>query len=112
MATSKKTETDEVRHPDEVEYREDRPGATADAGVEEVQDKVDEASERGYIGFVPDPTPNENYTLSGVNQDMPTPETDPDLAQQAHEMTTPRPFQPNHTALQAARARGTEKRRR
>lgn len=31
---------------------------------------------QGYLGFEVDPTPNENYTLEGVGQGLPTPETD------------------------------------
>ena len=33
------------------------------------------AQERGYNGFVPDPTPNENYTFAGQAKGAPTPET-------------------------------------
>jgi len=46
----------------------------ADAGQAEVQAKTDEATEKGYIGTVPDETPNENYTLKGVTSGAPTPE--------------------------------------
>lgn len=45
-----------------------------DAGQAEVQKRFDEAAEKGYFGEVPDETPNENYTLSGVTSDKPTPE--------------------------------------
>lgn len=45
-----------------------------DAGQAEVQAKFDEAEEKGYFGFVPDSTPNENYTLAGVIAGKPTPE--------------------------------------
>lgn len=47
-----------------------------DAGQAEVQKKFDEAQDKGYFGEVPDPTPNENYTLSGVASGKPTPETE------------------------------------
>lgn len=47
-----------------------------DAGQGEVQAKVDEASEKGYYGTVPDKTPNEHYTLQGVISGKPTPETE------------------------------------
>lgn len=48
---------------------------STDAGQAEVQAKFDEANEKGYFGEVPDETPNENYTLSGVTSGKPTPET-------------------------------------
>jgi hypothetical protein len=48
---------------------------TADAGQAEVQEKVTKAEDKGYYGTVPDDTPNENYTLAGVNKGLPTPET-------------------------------------
>lgn len=51
-----------------------------DLGADEVQAKVDEAEAKGYLGEVPDPTPNENYTVSGVTSGAPTPETDPAAA--------------------------------
>lgn len=46
---------------------------------------ADEAAEKGYIGTVPDPTPNEAYTLHGVAEGQPTPETDRGLRKQAEE---------------------------
>lgn len=49
-------------------------------GGKEVQAKMDEETEKGYRGFVPDPTPNENYTVAGVTSGAPTPENNPDLA--------------------------------
>jgi hypothetical protein len=51
-----------------------------DLGADEVQAKVDAAESKGYFGEVPDPTPNENYTMSGTVAGAPTPETDPDIA--------------------------------
>lgn len=47
-----------------------------DAGQKEVQSTMDEATERGYLGSVPDPTPNSAYTIQGVTSGAPTPETD------------------------------------
>lgn len=35
---------------------------------------LEEAVETGYLGSVPDQTPNENYTLAGVIANKPTPE--------------------------------------
>lgn len=51
-----------------------------DGGIAQVQARVDEANRKGYLGVVPDPTPNENYTVAG--NDLPTPETDRDLQRQ------------------------------
>lgn len=65
------------------------PGDTegARATLEAVQEAYDREQERGYRGLATDPTPNENYTASGVNADLPTPETerriDTRLGQQA-----------------------------
>jgi hypothetical protein len=57
----------------------------SDAGVEQVQQQVQAEDEQGYIGFTPDPTPNENYTFAGRAAGAPVPETDPELARQARE---------------------------
>lgn len=37
-----------------------------DVGRREVQERVDEVNEKGYIGVVPDPLDNEAYTVKGV----------------------------------------------
>jgi len=47
---------------------------TSDSGEAEVQAKVDEAEEKGYLGTAVDETPRENYTLQGVVAGKPTPE--------------------------------------
>jgi hypothetical protein len=52
-------------------------------GADQVQEKMDEEQERGYRGVKVDKTPNENYTVAGVTKNLPTPETDPELARQA-----------------------------
>ena len=54
-----------------------------DAGQAEVQAASDDATEKGYFGVTPDPTPNENYTLRGVTSGAPTPETDAEQADKA-----------------------------
>lgn len=54
-----------------------RKEADDDLGRAEVERKLDAEQERGFAGTVPDPTPNENYTVAGVTNDKPTPETDP-----------------------------------
>lgn len=56
---------------------------SGDRGQAEVQRRVDAEQEQGYVGSAPDPTPNENYTVAGVVQGEPTPETDADLAAEA-----------------------------
>jgi hypothetical protein len=54
-----------------------------DIGEGEMQEKFDEAAEKGYFGEKVDPTPNEAYTVEGVVAEQPTPETDPELAAEA-----------------------------
>jgi len=54
-----------------------------DGGAAEVQAKVDEENEQGFRGTRVDPTPLENYTLSGVTSGKPTPETDAKAAEAA-----------------------------
>lgn len=49
---------------------------SADAGQAEVQEKFDQEQERGYRGHVPDPTPNDAYTVAGVTSGAKTPETE------------------------------------
>jgi hypothetical protein len=59
--------------------------ASEDVGQKEAQRLADEANEKGYIGEVPDPTPNENYTVAGVTSGAPTPETDEKLRAEANQ---------------------------
>jgi hypothetical protein len=61
----------------------------AKASKEDLQAAFDEANEQGYFGTVPDPTPNENYTVKGVTSGAPTPETDADLRKQVREQRAP-----------------------
>jgi hypothetical protein len=56
------------------EKTESRGRQAKDAGQAEVQAIFDEAAEKGYFGYTPDETPNENYTLQ-TPPDAPTPET-------------------------------------
>jgi hypothetical protein len=51
-----------------------------DAGEAQVQQRVDQEQEQGFVGVEVDPTPNENYTVQGVVKKLPTPETDADAA--------------------------------
>lgn len=62
-----------------------------------VQAAVDEETDRGLAGLEIDPTPNENYTVSGVTSGKPTPETDEKAAAKAAE------------AVSSARSRFTER---
>jgi hypothetical protein len=45
--------------------------ASADKANAEVQAKVDEAEEKGYIGFVPDEVPNSAYNLTSGPDGVP-----------------------------------------
>ena len=56
-----------------------------DSGEAEVQAKVDAENEQGFRGTRVDPTPLENYTLSGVTSGAPTPETDEKAAAAARQ---------------------------
>jgi len=51
-----------------------------DAGEAEVQERFDRVERKGFFGVVADPTPNEAYTLKGVTEGQPTPETDEEAA--------------------------------
>ena len=58
-----------------------------------------DAQEKGYAGFKPDPTPNENYTIAGVTRGAPTPETNAKLnfiAQQRVTLPAEVPFMPSN----------------
>ncbi|CAM5681475.1 MULTISPECIES: hypothetical protein [Streptomyces] len=60
------------------------PDAPADdPAAREVQHATDKAQQRGFYGVETDPTPNEHYTVAGVIQGRPTPETDPEAAEAA-----------------------------
>lgn len=59
------------------------PVAAAEAGNEQVQEAKDQEDEQGFRGTEVDPTPNEAYTLQGVTEGQPTPETDPEAAREA-----------------------------
>ena len=48
-----------------------------------LQKAVEEEEKKGYSGFVPDPTPNERYSLE--SNDWRTPETDPKAYQEAQQ---------------------------
>lgn len=48
----------------------------ADAGQAEVQDKMNEITDKGFRGDKVDPTPNEAYTVAGVTSGAHVPEDD------------------------------------
>lgn len=54
-----------------------------DAAQKQVQKAVDKAEEKGYLGVEVDPTPDSHYSVAGVLEGKPTPETDADLAAEA-----------------------------
>lgn len=54
----------------------DQLSGDAKAAVGDVDEKMNEAADKGYFGYSPDPTPPENYTLQGVTSGKPTPETE------------------------------------
>ena len=65
--------------------------------LREMQDKADAVHRVGFTGYNVDPTPNENYSVSGVLQGKPTPETH-DMqdavvarAREATRLTSPNP---------------------
>lgn len=65
------------------EKKQKAANESKDAGQDQIQQAFDEANDKGYFGEVPDPTPNENYTVSGVTSGAPTPETDEKLRNEA-----------------------------
>jgi hypothetical protein len=56
-----------------------------DQGQDEAQKTSDKENEQGFRGVKVDPTPDENYTVSGVVKGKPTPETDDKAAAKADE---------------------------
>lgn len=56
-----------------------------DAAQKEVQKAVDEASEKGFLGVEVDPTPDSHYSVAGVLEGKPTPETDPGHAREVRQ---------------------------
>jgi hypothetical protein len=56
----------------------------ADSSVsDKVADNIAKETDQGFRGVEVDPTPNENYTVTGVTSGAPTPETDDDAAEDA-----------------------------
>lgn len=104
-------EGEETPVPDEETEAqvEDGINTDPDAGQAEVQEKMDEATEKGYLGTVPDPTPNENYFAvnSTATNDLPTPETDADLYDEARKASLGSPRTAvEHNSAEVARDAG------
>lgn len=57
----------------------------ADSTLAQVQEQADQEAEQGFRGIKADPTPNENYTVTGVLAGKPTPETDKAHARKVRE---------------------------
>lgn len=57
---------------------------SSDDSAAAIQETVDVAEDKGHLGVKPSPVPNANYTVSGVTAGLPTPETDADMAEEAH----------------------------
>jgi len=58
-----------------------------DLGASQVQANFDKETDQGFRGVDVDPTPNENYTVGGVTDGKPTPETNADAAKTARDVT-------------------------
>ncbi|MFF0277452.1 hypothetical protein [Streptomyces sp. NPDC004330] len=74
----------------------DEPEQKADASASDgvaaaVQRRMDEGAERGLLGVEVDPTPNEHYTVAGVTEGLPTPETDTHAAAEAKRASQGKP---------------------
>lgn len=63
----------------------DAPGP----GSDEVKAAMDRATETGLFGVEVDPTPNEHYSVAGVTDGKPTPETDADAHDAAYASRNP-----------------------
>jgi hypothetical protein len=59
---------------------QNQPVPAGDEVAKAVQRATDKAQEQGFYGVETDPTPNEHYSVAGVVEGKPTPETDPDHA--------------------------------
>lgn len=68
-----------------------KAAVAVDATQKEVQSAFDAATEKGHFGERVDPTPLENYTVSGVTKGKPTPETDAKASAEAATATSTPP---------------------
>jgi hypothetical protein len=60
----------------------------ADAASKQVQEAVERDTAQGFRGVEADPTPNDHYTVAGVVDGKPVPETDDEAAKAARERLT------------------------
>ncbi|MEW1803205.1 hypothetical protein ACIGO7_35315 [Streptomyces virginiae] len=60
-----------------------KPTPAVDDSTAAIQKAFDKAQEQGFFGVETDPTPNEHYTVAGVVEGKPTPETNKDAAAEA-----------------------------
>jgi hypothetical protein len=88
----------------------DGVSAKGDGGVAQMQEAQDKIDAKGFIGAVPDPTPNENYAASNstTENDLPPPETDPDLFDEARDAALGHPLKDIDTSS-VERATGGDK---
>lgn len=68
-----------------------KAAAAVETTQKEVQSNFDAASEKGHFGERVDPTPLENYSVTGVIQGKPTPETDAKASAEAAAATSTPP---------------------
>lgn len=75
-------------------FNADGIDTSPDAGQAQLQEAQNNIDAKGFIGAVPDPTPNANY--AGVNStpdnNLPTPETDEELFDKAREASLGHPL--------------------
>lgn len=64
---------------------QDQPVPEGDEVAKAVQEATGKAQEQGFFGVEADPTPNSHYTVAGVVEGKPTPETDGDHAREVRQ---------------------------
>ena len=84
MADNEKlTEAEQERAAQAPDAQPGLEQAPAVAGADQVQDKMNAITDKGYQGHTPDPTPDSHYTVAGVLAGLPTPENDAGQAAKA-----------------------------
>lgn len=64
---------------------QDQPVPEGDGVAKAVQEATGKAQAQGFFGVEADPTPNANYTVAGVVEGKPTPETDGEHAREVRQ---------------------------
>lgn len=86
---------DATQRQEDLGFNTDGLSLEPDAGQSAMQEAQDKIDAKGFIGGVPDPTPNENY--AGVNStpdnNLPTPETDAELFDEARKAALGHPLE-------------------